>query len=393
MCLCTTHDYTTDKGLPGLNNSGLQVVANTHNMSDARTLPKPGSCAAGQRHAMPSRGTSQQGATGVLSQQHAQALHSMHSMVSLPSIQPVSPGGLCAARQTHGQTPAQHAQHHQASWSPAAQQAQHAQHMQPTAWSQATQQQQQRQGWQPQHTQQTAAEAQPLVYGQYMQQGPLVQPIHDAQQTEHAQRWPTASASTQSPAQLSATSDQGFSQQVDYMPASSMQQGAPAATSWVQHSWFPALHGGYQPWRRAEPVHDAWQEQRRVQHQQLQHQQPDSLLQQAPRWHLQHDVLQEASQNAATASDSYVHKSLSMLSPVQLVADGACQPSKGPRQTNLFKPGSDQAQIAGALPPQAQACSSKIPLRQERSTKHQQHGLLQQQPGLIRTYNLNALLT
>lgn len=299
-------------------------------------------------------------------------------MVSLPSIQSAAQSS-CPAPLMHVQQPAQHAQHAQvSSWSNASQQAQQAQRMQPRAWPHATQHLQQ--PWQAQlmHQRPSTQLGLHAQHLQNMQQAEQAQhvPWHCPPQVNAECSWsegsiPSAMSGTTPEGWLQPALPQGHQGQVHHTPQNFMQQQHSARTvPWVQHTWFPALPGGYQD----DCVQPTWH----TGQQPLQQRLAGSLPQQQQLPGVQHhheqqqqDVHLYSSQLAVNADHSNTASSMAKL-------------------------GSYRTQLCRGVPSVVGLCnarSSKSVLPPKRSTKFQQLGSLQQQePGLIKAYNLNALL-
>ena len=355
-----------------------------------------------------------QPAPAVLQQaQQLPGMRSMHSVISLPSIQ-LQAGQGCLSSHMPMQHPSQPAQHGQIpGWPCPSQQAQHAQHLQPSHWLPSAQHAQLMQHMpQPQHSQHSQHmqhETQPQ-HSQHVQQVQPAQQLHQQQlhQLPHpGAEWSWSAEKDAAVAAGAVSTPQGWAQQTLTQPLSLIQDATAAiqnqcqqglllpqhygqqamaeAMPQVQHAWYPALPGGHQPWSRGVPVQHGWHG---MQHQQqvplhhhahkLQYQQPKQLL----------GPVVSAS---GCWDGGHAHDPAAAENALPLKPEGSCQMISASTMLNLA---TRDTALSKRRTTVSVARRDRRPALQERGLKHQQNGLhQQQQPGLIKAFNLDALLS
>ena len=311
----------------------------------------------------------------------------MHSVVSLPSIPQADQGGSqCAQR---GQT---------AGWSCSSQQAQHAQHLQPRHWLPSAQLMQHMP--QPQHSQPMQHITQPQ-YSQQLHQLPHAPAECSWNANRGAAVAAGAASAMQGWAQQTLTQTPGLVQDTPaaihnqcqqglLLPQGYGQQAMAEATPQVHHAWYPALPGGYQPWSRGFPIQHGWHG---VHHQ---HQIPLQQHAQQQQYQLPKPLEQVISGSGCweggRARETAVAKNVLPLKP-----EGSCQMASASTMLQLGSRdtlGSKDTALSERKTAVGTARPDRHQALQEQGLKHPQTGLhQQQQSGLIRAFNLDALLS
>lgn len=332
----------------------------------------------------------------------------MRSVISLPSIQQAGQG--CLSSHMPRQHPSQPTQHGQtAGWPCPSQQAQHAQHLQPSHWLPSAQPAQHAQLMQhmpqPQHSQHTQHMTQPQ-HSQHVQQVQPAQQLHQQQlhQLPHpGAKWSWSAEKDAAVAAGAVSTLQDWAQPTLTQPLRLIQDATAAiqnqcqqglllpqqygmaeAMPQVQHAWYPALPGGHQPWSRGVPVQHGWhgmqhQQQVPLHHHahQLQYQQPKQLL----------GPLASAS---GCWDGGHTHDPAAE-SALSLKPEGSCQMVSA---STMLKLATRDTALSKKRTAVSVARLNRRLALQERGLKHQQNGLhQQQQSGLIKAFNLDALLS